>query len=250
MSQLPTSETATITHSAADSETSAAESSLEKSLRPILTFMRRSSPLTTSQSKGLSDYSHLIVKGPISDAHALFAHPAHPLTVEIGFGMGTSLVQMAKDAPERNFLGIEVHVPGIAQCAFDAGTAGLSNLRIMEADALEVLAGLPDGHIDRVQLFFPDPWQKKRHHKRRFVSLERMALIVQKLTLGGWFHAATDWQPYAEWMIDVLDQVPGLENVYGTGQYAPRPEWRPQTKFERRGEAAGHGVWDVIYKRV
>ena len=128
--------------------------------RTIQTFMRRSSPLNTSQRQGLEQYAHLIVPAPISDARLLFAKPEQPLTVEIGFGMGQSLVQMAKDAPERNFLGIEVHIPGIAQCAFDAGLAGLTNLRVMDADALEVLAGLPDQSIDRVQLFFPDPWQK------------------------------------------------------------------------------------------
>jgi tRNA (guanine-N7-)-methyltransferase len=222
----------------------------DKSLRPILTFMRRSSPLNTSQQQGLADYSHFIVKAPIADARTIFANPNLPLTIEIGFGMGTSLVQMAQAAPERNFLGIEVHIPGIAQCAFEAGQADLKNLLIMNADALEVLAGIPDGSVDRVQLFFPDPWQKKRHHKRRFVAPERMALIVQKLTQGGWFHSATDWQPYSEWMIDVLEQVTELENVYGKAEFAPRPDWRPKTKFERRGEVAGHGVWDVIYQRV
>jgi tRNA (guanine-N7-)-methyltransferase len=222
----------------------------DKSHRPILTFMRRTSPLNTSQQQGLMDYSHLIVPAPIQDARLIFENPTRPLTIEIGFGMGSSLVMMAKAAPERNFLGIEVHLPGIAQCAFEAGQAGITNLRIMDADALEVLAGIPDGSVDRVQLFFPDPWQKKRHFKRRFVAPERMALIVRKLTQGGWFHAATDWQPYAEWMIDVLEQVTELDNLYGKGLYAPRPDWRPQTKFERRGEAAGHGVWDVIYQRV
>jgi tRNA (guanine-N7-)-methyltransferase len=204
-----------------------------KSLRPILTFMRRSSPLNTSQQQGLADYSHFIIKAPISDARTIFDNPNLPLTIEIGFGMGTSLVQMAQAAPERNFLGIEVHIPGIAQCAFEAGQAGLKNLLIMDADALEVLAGIPDGSVDRVQLFFPDPWQKKRHHKRRFVAPERMALIV-----------------HSEWMIDVLEQVTELDNDYGKAHFAPRPDWRPKTKFERRGEVAGHGVWDVIYKRV
>ncbi len=222
----------------------------DKNLRPILTFMRRTSPLNTSQLRGLADYSHLIVPLPIQDARTIFDHPNQPLTIEIGFGMGSSLVQMAKTTPERNFLGIEVHIPGIAKCAFEAGQAGITNLRIMNADALEVLAGVPDGSVDRIQLFFPDPWQKKRHFKRRFVTPERMALIVEKLSQGGWFHAATDWQPYAEWMIDVLEQMTELDNVYGKAQYAPRPDWRPQTKFERRGEAAGHGVWDLIYRRV
>ncbi len=222
----------------------------DKSHRPILTFMRRTSPLNTSQQQGLADFSHLIVPPSIQDARTIFDHPSRPLTIEIGFGMGSSLVQMAKAAPERNFLGIEVHIPGIAQCAFEAGQANITNLRIIDADALEVLAAIPDGSVDRVQLFFPDPWQKKRHFKRRFVTPERMALIVRKLAQGGWFHAATDWQPYAEWMIDVLEQVTELDNVYGKAQYAPRPDWRPQTKFERRGEAAGHGVWDLIYRRV
>jgi len=219
-------------------------------VREIQTFMRRSSPLNTSQKQGLEDYAHLIVAAPIADARQLFAHPDHPLTIEIGFGMGSSLVKMAQDAPERNFLGIEVHVPGIAQCAFDAGQAGLTNLRLMDADAIEVLNGLPDGSIDRLQLFFPDPWQKKRHFKRRFVVPERMTLVENKLAVGGWFHSATDWQPYAEWMIEVLDTMPRLSNVYGKAEYAPRPEWRPETKFERRGVTAGHGVWDVIYQRI
>ncbi|MEC7119158.1 MAG: tRNA (guanosine(46)-N7)-methyltransferase TrmB [Pseudomonadota bacterium] len=218
--------------------------------RAIHTFMRRTSPLNTSQRQGLTDYAHLITTAPITDARTLFEHPERPLTLEIGFGMGSSLVQMAGDAPNRNFLGIEVHIPGIAQCAFEAGQAGLTNLRLMDADAIEVLQGLPNGSIDRIQLFFPDPWQKKRHFKRRFVVPERMTLIEEKLCIGGWFHAATDWQPYAEWMLDVLEHMPRLENVYGRGQYAVRPDWRPETKFERRGHAAGHGVWDLIYQRV
>lgn len=217
--------------------------------RPIQTFMRRTSPLNTSQRQGLEQYTHLLVDAPISDARQLFSQPERPLTIEIGFGMGHSLVKMAATAPERNFLGIEVHIPGIAQCAFEAGQAGLTNLKLMNADAIEVLNGLPNGSIDRVQLFFPDPWQKKRHFKRRFVIPERMQLIEDKLSVGGWFHAATDWQPYAEWMLDVLQNRPRLGNVYPTEQYAPRPDWRPETKFERRGHAAGHGVWDLIYQR-
>lgn len=218
--------------------------------REIQTFMRRSSPLNTSQKQGLVDFAHLIVSMPVNDARQLFAQPEQPLTIEIGFGMGSSLVEMAQAAPERNFLGIEVHIPGIAQCAFDAGTAGLTNLRLMEADAIDVLKGLPDGSIDRLQLFFPDPWQKKRHFKRRFVVPERMTLVEDKLAIGGWFHSATDWQPYAEWMVDVLETMPRLKNIHGPAQYAPRPDWRPETKFERRGVEAGHGVWDVIYQRV
>lgn len=220
-----------------------------KGRRTILTFMRRTSPLNTSQTKALEDYKHLIVKAPITDARTLFDYPIRPLTLEIGFGMGHSLVEMAKAAPERNFLGIEVHIPGIAQCVYEAGTAGLTNLRVIEADALEILKGLPDESLDRLQLYFPDPWQKKKHFKRRFVSHERMPLVEQKLAKGGWFHAATDWQPYAEWMQDVLDNRPLLKNLYGKGNPAPRPDWRPLTKFERRGVDAGHGVWDFIFEK-
>ncbi|RYZ85054.1 MAG: tRNA (guanosine(46)-N7)-methyltransferase TrmB [Moraxellaceae bacterium] len=221
-----------------------------KAQRQVLTFMRRASPLNTSQKQALEDYKHLIVQAPITDARALYEQPNQPLTVEIGFGMGSSLVQMAKDAPMRNFLGIEVHVPGIAQCIYEAGLAGITNLRVMDADALEVLKGLPDASIDRLQLYFPDPWQKKRHFKRRFVSHERMPLVEQKLAQGGWFHAATDWENYAEWMLDVLDNRPALKNKYGVGNAAPRPEWRPLTKFERRGHEAGHGVWDFIFEKI
>lgn len=221
-----------------------------KEHRSVLTFMRRSSPLNTSQTQALQDYQHLIVEGPVHDARQLFKNPEHPLTVEIGFGMGRSLVLMAQAAPERNFLGIEVHVPGIAQCVYEAGMAGLTNLRVMDADALEVLKGLPDGSIDRLQLYFPDPWQKKKHFKRRFVSHERMPLVEQKLAKGGWFHAATDWEHYATWMLDVLDNRPALKNVYGKGNAAPRPDWRPETKFERRGHEAGHGVWDFIFEKI
>ena len=236
-------------HEAGTSEQSATVEPAD-GLRGIQTFMRRTSALSTSQKAALHEQQHWLVTTPLTDASALFDNPAQPLTVEIGFGMGQSLVQMAAAAPERNFLGIEVHVPGIAQCLHDAAMAGLSNLRVMDADALQVLRQLPDDHIDCLQLFFPDPWQKKRHHKRRFVSPERMALVTAKLTPGGTFHTATDWQPYAEWMLAVLDQQPGLINCAGAGQYAPRPDWRPLTKFERRGEAAGHGVWDLIYRKI
>lgn len=222
----------------------------EKLPRGILTYMRRSNPLSTSQRDALIHQQHRLADANTTDLRALFTNPAQPLTVEIGFGMGQSLVQMAASEPDRNFLGIEVHIPGIAQCLHDAAQAGITNLRLMEADALAVLQRVPDDHIDRVQLFFPDPWQKKRHHKRRFVTPERMALVIAKLAPDGWFHAATDWAPYAEWMLEVLESLPALRNVYGVDQYAPRPEWRPLTKFERRGEAAGHGVWDLIYQKV
>ena len=218
--------------------------------REIVTFMRRSSPLNTSQRQALEQHQEFILQYPVGDLRQHFPHPERPLTVEIGFGMGRSLVLMAQANPERNFVGIEVHIPGIAQCVYEAGLAKLNNLRVLDADAIQVLREMPDNSIDCVQLYFPDPWQKKRHFKRRFVTHERMQLVEQKLKLGGTFHAATDWEPYAEWMLDILDQRPNLENLAGAGNSHPRPEWRPQTKFERRGIEEGHKINDFIFKKV
>ena len=218
--------------------------------REIVTFMRRSSPLNTSQRTALEQYRDFILEYPVGDLRQYFAHPERPLTVEIGFGMGRSLVLMAQANPERNYVGIEVHIPGIAQCVYEAGEVGLDNLKVLDADAIQVLREMPDASINCVQLYFPDPWQKKRHFKRRFVVDERMALVEQKLELGGTFHAATDWEPYAEWMLDVLDQRENLENLAGKGNSYPRPEWRPLTKFERRGLESGHKINDFIFKKI
>ena len=218
--------------------------------REIVTFMRRSAPLNTSQRTALADYRALILEYPVGDLRQHFPQPERPLTVEIGFGMGRSLVLMAKANPERNFVGIEVHVPGIAQCVYEAGMAGLKNLFVLDADAIQVLREMPDNSINCLQLYFPDPWQKKRHFKRRFVIHERMQLVEQKLELGGTFHAATDWEPYAEWMLEVLDNRPNLENLAGKGQSYPRPDWRPVTKFERRGIESGHKINDFLFKKI
>ena len=218
--------------------------------REIVTFMRRSSPLNTSQRTALEQHQDMILQYPVGDLRQVFPNPERPLTVEIGFGMGRSLVQMAKANPERNYVGIEVHIPGIAQCVYEAGEAGVENLRVLDADAIQVLREMPDNSIDTVQLYFPDPWQKKRHFKRRFVAHERMELVEQKLVLGGTFHSATDWEPYAEWMLDVLDNRPRLENMAGKGNSYPRPEWRPLTKFEKRGLESGHKINDFIFKKM
>ncbi|MBF7691069.1 tRNA (guanosine(46)-N7)-methyltransferase TrmB [Acinetobacter pollinis] len=218
--------------------------------REIVTFMRRSSPLNTSQTAALEQYRDLILEYPVGDLRQHFEHPERPLTVEIGFGMGRSLVLMAKANPERNYVGIEVHVPGIAQCVYEAGIAEVKNLKVLDADAIKVLKEMPDNSIDCIQLYFPDPWQKKRHFKRRFVAHERMELVENKLALGGTFHSATDWEPYAEWMLDVLDNRPRLENLAGRGNSYPRPEWRPLTKFERRGLESGHKINDFIFKKI
>lgn len=222
-------------------------------LRRILTFMRRSSPLTSHQREGfdkhLARYQLTRDAGQL-DLAQVFGRSA-PVTLEIGFGMGHSLIAQAERQPERDYIGIEVHHPGVGALLYEAGTRDLGNIRVFEDDALEVLSRcIPDGSLDTVQLFFPDPWPKKKHHKRRFVQAANAELLRQKLKVGGCFHMATDWQPYAEWMLEVMSAQPGYENATGPGQYAPRPESRPVTKFERRGEALGHGVWDLIFRRT
>lgn len=173
------------------------------------------------------------------------------MVLEIGFGMGASLVEMAKAAPELNFIGIEVHRPGVGACLSAAEEAGLSNLRLFCHDAVEVLEQmLPDESIDTLQLFFPDPWHKSRHHKRRIVQPAFVQMLRPKLKQGGLFHMATDWQNYAEHMLEVMSQAEGFENTSEFGDYVPRPDQRPLTKFERRGHRLGHGVWDLIFKRI
>jgi tRNA (guanine-N7-)-methyltransferase len=222
-------------------------------MRRIQTFMRRSSPFTTTQKQGMADFAAQFLL-PRSrerfDAAAVFGREAL-LTVEIGFGMGYSLAEMAAAAPERNFVGIEIHEPGVAQLCYELGTRNIPNVRILDEDALELLeARFADAGIDTVQLYFPDPWPKARHFKRRFVNAANAALIRRKLKTGGLFHMATDWENYAEWMLEHMEAAPGFENVAGRGQYSPRPDFRPLTKFEKRGHKLGHGVWDLLYRAV
>lgn len=186
----------------------------------------------------------------IFSAEKIFGRIA-PLTVEVGFGMGHTLVQMAQAAPDRDFIGIEIHEPGVAQICYELGTQSVSNVRVMDEDALELLeTRFTDNSIDTFQLFFPDPWQKARHYKRRFVNHANAALIHKKLKAGGIFHMATDWQNYAEWMLEHMETAPGYENIAGKGNYHPRPDFRPLTKFEARGHRAGHGVWDLLYRKI
>jgi len=174
----------------------------------------------------------------------------NPRTLEIGFGMGKSLVEMAKADPERDFIGIEVHMPGVGAALKEAHEQGVTNVRFFKEDAVEVLRQcIDDNSLDRVQLFFPDPWHKKRHHKRRIVRPDFVQLVRQKLKVGGWFHMATDWEPYTEHMMEIMEPAEGYENMAGAGQFTPRPDFRPLTKFEARGERLGHGVWDLIYVR-
>ena len=234
--------------------------------RQINTFMKRRTHISQKAESALlsPEYARYLVNGDgsigklgdvsgIRDLRALFADSANgadaPLTLEIGFGMGGSLIEMAKNAPHINFVGIEVHEPGIGNCVYLAHEHGLDNIKVINGDAIALLKNLPANHLDTVQLYFPDPWQKKRHYKRRFVTPERMALVAQVLKVGGVFHAATDWEHYALWMLDVLDNMAEFNNLAGKGNFSPRPDNRPLTKFENRGVNAGHGVWDLLYQK-
>lgn len=221
--------------------------------RPIRSFVRREGRLTIGQQRALEAllprFGLPADAGPL-DLAALFGND-RPVTLEIGFGNGESLAAMAEAAPEQNFLGVEVHRPGVGHLLQLIEQKGLSNVRVAIADAVELLQHrIPETSLARLLLYFPDPWPKSRHHKRRIVQPAFAELVASRLAPGGLWHMATDWAPYAEHMREVLETCPAFENVYGPGAFAPaRPAWRPETKFERRGLRLGHGVWDLLYRR-
>lgn len=181
------------------------------------------------------------------DPVAVFGRQA-PLVLEIGFGMGQATAQIAAAQPQTDFLGVEVHAPGVGALLREIDERGLRNLRIVQHDAVEVLRQmLAPGALAGVHIYFPDPWHKKRHHKRRLIQPAFVDLLSSRLAPGGVLHCATDWQDYAEQMLAVLGQCPALVN--SVDGYAPRPELRPLTKFEARGLKLGHGVWDLVFRK-
>ncbi|RZQ54135.1 tRNA (guanosine(46)-N7)-methyltransferase TrmB [Pseudoalteromonas phenolica] len=223
-----------------------------KYIRKVRSFVKREGRLTKGQAAAIEKcWSSMGLEHSqgLLDFSQVFGND-NDVVLEIGFGMGKSLVEMAKNAPHLNFIGIEVHRPGVGACLMEADEAGLTNLRVFEHDAVEVLADcIADGSLTTMQLFFPDPWHKKRHHKRRIVQSEFVESLRQKLKIGGVFHMATDWENYAEHMLEVMTAAPGYENISETQDYVPRPDNRPLTKFEQRGHRLGHGVWDLMFKR-
>lgn len=222
--------------------------------RPIRSFVLRGGRLTPAQERAFRElWSRLGVDwcpGEFLDLPALFGNP-NPVYLEIGFGNGENLVELACRHPERSYLGIEVHRPGVGHLLLEIEKRRLSNLRVCRRDAVEVLGqGLLPGSLEGVYLLFPDPWPKKRHHKRRILTPEFVRLLARVIQPGGYFHAATDWEQYAEQMMAVLSDADDLfENAAGRGRFAPRPSNRPPTKFERRGTRLGHRVRDLIFHR-
>jgi|SRR5690554_760603 len=224
-------------------------------MRRIRSFVKREGRLTKGQGSALERLWPVWginppPQGSCLNLTALFGREA-PVALEIGFGMGRSLVAMAKAAPEMNFIGIEVHRPGVGALLMEAEEQGVENLRVIEFDAVEVLEQwLENDSLDKVQIFFPDPWHKKRHHKRRLIQPEFVQLLRTKMKHGAILHLATDWENYAEHMLEVMNPAPGFENTSTDGTFIPRPDERPLTKFEQRGHRLGHGVWDMKFKAV
>jgi tRNA (guanine-N7-)-methyltransferase len=228
--------------------------------RPIRSYVLRAGRMTPGQQRAYEDnwrrwgLEHAAGKldydAAFSGSSAARSSGA-PVVLEIGFGMGHSLVAMAAAAPGTRFIGVEVHRPGVGKLLHSMEERGVDNIRVYCHDAVEVLRDcIADASLDAIQIFFPDPWHKKRHHKRRLIQPPFVAQLVTRLKPGGLLHLATDWENYAEQMMEVLSATGGLTNTAGTGRFAPRPESRPLTKFELRGERLGHGVWDLMFRRA
>ncbi|MGC8120053.1 tRNA (guanosine(46)-N7)-methyltransferase TrmB [Marinobacter sp. VGCF2001] len=221
--------------------------------RGVRSFVLRQGRMTEGQKKAFDrnwpKYGLSREHGMI-DPREVFGRD-NMLNLEIGFGMGQSLAQMAEAAPEQDFIGVEVHLPGVGALLKDVEERGLENVRVYSIDANDVIdLCLPDACLDRVMVFFPDPWHKKKHHKRRLIQSEFIQRIRHKLRVGGILHLATDWENYAEHMLDVMNASEGFANTQEQGGYSPKPEDRPITKFEKRGEKLGHGVWDLLFYRT
>jgi tRNA (guanine-N7-)-methyltransferase len=218
--------------------------------RPVRSYVLRGGRMGTGQVRALAELAPryvLAFTAQPPDAAAVFGRTA-PLVVEVGFGMGQSTAAIAAARPDTDYIGIEVHEAGVGALLQRIEAQGLANLRIVRHDAVEVLTSMiTPGSLAALHLFFPDPWPKKRHWKRRIVQPAFAALVASRLAPGGVWHAATDWQPYAEQMLEVMAAEPMLENT--AAGYAPRPDYRPLTKFEQRGLALGHGVWDLVFRR-
>ena len=218
---------------------------------PIRSFVLRAGRMGSGQVRALAELGPRFIlpfAGAVQDWDAHFGRQA-PRVLEIGFGMGGATAAVAAAQPGTDFIGIEVHPPGVGALLKLIGETALPNLRILQHDAVPVLQQMvAPGSLTGLHVWFPDPWHKKKHHKRRLIQPAFVSLLASRLAPGGYLHCATDWQPYAEQMLEVLAAEPLLANT--APGYAPRPAWRPLTKFENRGLQLGHGVWDLVFKRI
>jgi tRNA (guanine-N7-)-methyltransferase len=217
----------------------------------IRSFVLRQGRVSNAQQRnydaGMPRFGIPYVAAPL-DLAATFGRDA-PRILEIGCGMGETTATIATAHPENDYLGIEVHTPGVGSLLKEIVTRELANLRVIQHDAVEVVRDmLAPGSLAGIHIYFPDPWPKKRHHKRRLIQPPFVAQLASRLAPGGYLHCATDWEEYAQQMLEVLSAEPLLANT--AAGFAPRPDWRPQTKFETRGLRLGHGVWDVLFRRV
>ncbi|MCF6253758.1 MAG: tRNA (guanosine(46)-N7)-methyltransferase TrmB [Thiomicrorhabdus sp.] len=219
----------------------------------IKSFALRQGRLSQAQQKAIDTLwptFGLEVDNTLLDFSQVF-HRDAPTIVEIGFGMGKSLAEMAEANPDNNYIGIDVHRPGVGALLRLIAEKELTNIRVFNHDAIEVLEQcIPKNSLAGLYLFFPDPWHKTRHHKRRILQPAFAQSIAQHLKIGGHFHMATDWENYAEHMMEVMSMAPNYRNTAGEKVYTPRPDYRPLTKFEQRGQRLGHGVWDLIFERI
>ena len=218
---------------------------------PIRSYVLRQGRFSRGQQRAYAELLPrygLPYRGEALDLAAAFGRTA-PVVAEIGFGMGETTARIAAENPGNDYLAIEVHAPGVGSLLRQVDAAGISNIRIVAHDAVEVLRDMvAPGSLAAIHVFFPDPWPKKRHHKRRLLQPEFVALAASRLAPGGLLHVATDWQEYADHVLAVLSASPALRNT--VAGFAPRPAWRPETKFERRGVRLGHGVWDLLFTRT
>jgi tRNA (guanine-N7-)-methyltransferase len=219
--------------------------------RPIKSFVLRTGRITVGQTRAMEVLGPKFVlpyaPHPL-DFQQVFGRAA-PTVLEIGFGMGEATAQIAASLPDHDFIGCEVHEPGVGALLMRVENAALANLRLVQHDAVEVLTNMiAPASLAGVHIFFPDPWHKKRHNKRRLINASLATLVASRLAPGGYLHCATDWQPYAEQILAVLSAEPALANT--ADAHAPKPAYRPLTKFENRGIRLGHGVWDVVFRRA
>jgi len=223
----------------------------EGARRPVRSYVLRAGRMGPGQARALTELGPrflLPYRADAVDLDALFGRSG-PKILEIGFGMGEATAQIAAENPHIDFLGIEVYTPGVGALLKRIGELNLGNVRIVQHDALAVIQHmLQEASLDGAHIFFPDPWPKKRHHKRRLIQPAFVKLLTSRLKPGGYVHLATDWEDYARQMLAMLSAEPGLENT--AEGFAPRPPYRPLTKFEQRGLRLGHGVWDLLFRRV